>query len=174
MRYRLRSFRRSLTGWAILPLVIAATTGCDGVRTAAPAPDNAHTLVIGQSNGEPFTELADGDDVQAFTLGQGTVHLFVSFHVTGFNPDAEVSITVSAERVEDGRVVIENRTQPETLTEIGPSLYERIDRLVRFDAFPSEIVEQDIVFTLTVTDVNAPTTTVSVTRQLHVLQPPSS
>lgn len=151
----------------ILPLIIAAAVcGCD-----MPV-GNGFSLVLGQSNGQPFQALSDGDGVQSFFGGQGGMHFFLSLRATGFAPESSVSITVSAVLSDDGGVVIREFTQPEPLTDIGDGLYERLDRLIRFDVFPPSIViDQDMDITVTLADEADPPNTVTVTQRLHVLPP---
>lgn len=167
--HRARS-RSTRVGRCLTVNLVASMAGCD---VAAPPPD-PFNLMIGQANDGPFTELADGDDVQLFSLGQGGVHFFLSYRVSGFDPEALISITVKGERVDDGTIVIREFTQTEAPGQDSSGVVERLDRLIRFDVFPSEIVERDFDLTVTLTDTLDPADSVSVTRRLHVLQPTPS
>jgi hypothetical protein len=135
-----------------------------------PMADDA-TIVLGVANGEPFRELNDGDDMQLFSLGQGGTHMFLSYRVTGFEPDADVQITISAVRAEDGMQAIREFTQTDQLTDLEPGVSERLDRLVRIDAlFPSEVVEREVTVTVTVVSDDGETSATA-TRTWRLLQP---
>lgn len=140
----------------------------------APEPVVPETSIeIGRANGEEFVLIADGGDMPMFSFGQGGIHMFLSYRVMGFRANPNVTVTISATRVEDFAPVIREFAQLEDMTEIEPGVNQTLDRLVRVDSIVSaDIIDREILILVTVTDTLNPAVTATVGQRLHLLPPP--
>ncbi len=145
-------------------VALVRTIGDPGFEPIPPTvPDVTAAIELGLKVGEPFAPLRNGDDIQAFTFGQGSSHFFLTIRATGFVPDSQVEVTQSA-TLPDGTLAVTETTQITTFVEIEPGLNEIEDRLIPIDGvFPSQVFGEQLTFDITLTDPNNRDITASAT-----------
>lgn len=148
-------------------VAIVRTIGDPGFEPTLPmTPDVEAEIEVGLKVGDPYTLLRNGDNVPAFTFGQGSSHFFLTIRATGFPAGSQVEVTQVGLLPDDTPAVIES-TQITTFVEIEPGLNEIEDRLVPIDGvFPSLVFGEEVTFTFTLTDPNNRDTTATTTLTL--------
>ena len=96
-----------------------------------------------------------------FSGGQGGFHIFVSFRLTGFPPDALLNLNQSGTMVLTGDMVVQDFTFSGQFTDIGGNVNELIDRFIPIGLIRSQVVGEQAILTFEVTDVNDPALTAS-------------
>lgn len=141
----------------------------------APEPVVPETSIeLGQANEDVFVPIADGGDMQLFSFGQGGVHFFLRYRVTGFRANPNVTVTISVIRAEDFAPVVREFAQIEDMVEVEPGVNEtQMNRLVRVDSIVSaDVFDRDVLIVVTVTDNLDPAVTTTIGQRLHLLPPP--
>jgi len=122
----------------------------------ADTPPLPQQLEIGIANGEPYRPLEDGGEMPVFGGFQGGIHIFVSFELTGFPPDAAVDITCSGRLVETDQTVIIQETLRANFIEVEPGVNQILDWLVFLDARLEDVVDREGILSFEVVSIDDP------------------
>jgi hypothetical protein len=113
-----------------------------------------------------YEPISDGDDVDLIRGAQGGVHVWLSVHATGFDPD-RVTMEIVTEKL-DGSLapetsVVDVRLDP--AAEEGAPMYELLGWPAVLAA-PGCVVDSELLVTVTLTDADGTTAT-----DQHVIVP---
>ncbi len=134
---------------------------CDGVVCATTSdPD----VELGLSNTGPYVRMGEGDAYTGFAGVQGFIDSFLSLRVAGFDPGASVNLTRRVIKVDDQTVLAFENTFQVTLADTGDGFSGVLDHYIFVFAAPADVSDALIQLDVTVTDVNDPNITASITQ----------
>jgi hypothetical protein len=140
--------RQPATGIA---LVRTLDTLPDNPSPPQPPPVNQPAIELGVGVAEGFMPLADGDDIQVFTAGQGGTHVFLTYRGFDFADEVGARLTVSVVDDTNSFQISGPSTFTVFLQDEGQGFYEQ-ERLVSFRVGPTYITGQTATFTVTLAE----------------------
>lgn len=127
----------------------------------------APAVELGYSFGQPYECVFD-DDVIPVEFGfQGGIHFFISLRLSGFAPDAQVSIFREGVFLDDEGTAVYPYTVPQVIcTDIGNGVNEIDSLFVGIFVAPSQADGRTAELIFTVTDLNDSNVTATIVRRL--------
>lgn len=144
----------------------SGTTSASGAGGAAAGPP-VPVLVLGVSNGAPFTPLHDGDTVRAFVGPQNGIHTYLSFRLTGFPPDATARLRQLVRLVDGDQIVISSFQMVDFTAIEGGTVNELLDLFCLFNSPPGSVDGEEAVLELELIDPGDAALSAAVKRRVY-------
>jgi hypothetical protein len=135
-------------------------------KNGACVPDNLR-VEIGYGN--PVMLVSEGGELQVRRGFQGLVDALIGFRLTGFRPNAEVSVTIRMLFPPSGEEIIPEKSFNTTFAEVAPGVNEQ-SRAMTIFASASAVLGQEVEIFVRVQDVDDPSLTASLEQTVVLVE----